>query len=311
MISDTDSPDENGSSDSGDEPPAKRRTVGIESRRERYTEALYSACIANDTAVVKAILDACPCLVNSDQLHAAVYSGSLGAVECFLERGVLVDARNEFQDTPLYTAVRCRGDRTAMTRLLLDHGADVNARDVGNSTPLIAAVLFDCPLETVALLILRGADVCACDNQDRTPLHHSLMGHAADYACYHAQEAKYHLAITELLLKAGADANAHQELVSTTPLFGARTPEMASLLLTGGADPDALDKFGRPALPRGKFPGVADEFIRIASTFAHAQHPRLGVASPAGLIAGFGWVTEYIVRIALPRWPGDTEPVLR
>ena len=55
-------------------------------------------------------------------------------------------------------------------RLLIDHGADVKARDDTGSTPLHMASASGIP-ELVQLLIEHGADVRGQDRSNRTPLH--------------------------------------------------------------------------------------------------------------------------------------------
>ena len=55
-------------------------------------------------------------------------------------------------------------------KLLLEHGADVTARDESQSTPLhLASSLGNSGV--VQLLIKHGADVTAIDGNHRTPLH--------------------------------------------------------------------------------------------------------------------------------------------
>lgn len=57
-----------------------------------------------------------------------------------------------------------------LVKLLIDSGADVNARDESHSTPLHMASLSG-SAESVQLLIENGADVTAQDQSNRTPLH--------------------------------------------------------------------------------------------------------------------------------------------
>ena len=57
-------------------------------------------------------------------LYAAVESGNVAMVEMLLEAGADPNARRERQDTPLFPA-----PNVAIVELLLKHGADLHARD--------------------------------------------------------------------------------------------------------------------------------------------------------------------------------------
>lgn len=74
-----------------------------------------------------------------------------------LDRGADVNARDKDGKTALMIAVLREDTETAA--LLLDRGADVNAVDDEGGTALVLAVMSYCRRETVALLIDRGADV--------------------------------------------------------------------------------------------------------------------------------------------------------
>lgn len=74
-----------------------------------------------------------------------------------VEAGADVNARNWRKLTPLHRAVRA--GRIGYVRFLLDHGADVNAVDVAGDTPLSRAVTQAERLPVAELLIQRGADL--------------------------------------------------------------------------------------------------------------------------------------------------------
>ena len=87
-------------------------------------------------------------------------------------------------------------------RLLIDHGADVNALDYSHSTPLHMASSQGV-LGAVQLLIRHGADVNAQNETNLTPLHRaSLLGDVQ---------------IVQLLIDHGADVTA-KDWIHKTPL---------------------------------------------------------------------------------------------
>ncbi|KJX98378.1 hypothetical protein TI39_contig415g00015 [Zymoseptoria brevis] len=76
------------------------------------------------------------------------------------------------RDSPLHMAAR-RGSQK-IVQMLLQHGADINARDAQSMTPLTLAILQN--HEAVAsILLARGADVLALDHQQRSALHLAVL----------------------------------------------------------------------------------------------------------------------------------------
>ena len=72
-----------------------------------------------------------------------------------------------YGDTPLHYAVS--SGHTEIAELLIDAGADLEAKNPAVGTPLLFAVLQG-HKEVVELLIAEGADVNAKDIADRTPV---------------------------------------------------------------------------------------------------------------------------------------------
>ena len=54
--------------------------------------------------------------------------------------------------------------------MLIEKGANVNAKNNYGSTPLLFALKNKCSFETIQLLIDKGADVNAKDNNNKTPI---------------------------------------------------------------------------------------------------------------------------------------------
>ncbi|XP_042882906.1 adhesion G protein-coupled receptor L2-like isoform X2 [Penaeus japonicus] len=113
-------------------------------------------------------------------LSDAVKVGSLERVSRLLEQGVQVDARDKQGWTPLHNAANSGNEE--LVRLLLTHGADVNAKDYQyGRTPLHLAVWSGKKREAQSLLIA-GANVNAKDNYGSTPVQLATIQHFHDVA---------------------------------------------------------------------------------------------------------------------------------
>lgn len=151
-------------------------------------------------------------------LHAAASGGRAEVVRLLLEHGADTNARSAVENTPLHAAANAE-----VAQLLLDAGAEVDVRDAyQQQTPLFRAAYFGRP-DVVQVLIAHGADVNARDNQGKAPLHNCLYVSAQDAT----------LNIITALVEAGADPNA-LDAAGQTPLDGYRQPEMKKHLRTLG-----------------------------------------------------------------------------
>lgn len=102
-----------------------------------------------------------------DELVDAAFLEDLDDVRCLLAQGANPDARDEEQRTPLMLAV-AEGHRE-MVRALLEAGADPNLRDQDGWSALDVAVARKM-IEIAWLLVQFGADVNASDDLHRSPL---------------------------------------------------------------------------------------------------------------------------------------------
>jgi len=163
-------------------------------------------------------------------LHYAISCGMLGvATFLIVEHSQDVNARGFFSDrTPLHIASR-HGD-VELAQVLLEHGAEIDARDIGGETPIFLAS--ECEhVELVQFLLKQGADAEA--RKDEMDL--SLLEDALVSGC---------IEVARVLLEHGVDANA-QNKRGQTPLFKASEwgkPAAARLLLSYGADVKARCK---------------------------------------------------------------------
>ena len=100
------------------------------------------------------------------ELRVAALLIQKGIAELLVDKGADIEAKNNGGYTPLDSAVG--SNSIDMTRLLIEKGADINTRSNAGSTPL-----HDVPSCDIAqLLIENGADIDAKDKDGWTPLHH-------------------------------------------------------------------------------------------------------------------------------------------
>jgi ankyrin repeat protein len=101
-------------------------------------------------------------------LHFACYFGQPEAIRILLKAAAKTDAvaRNPMQVMPLHSAASARN--LEGVRLLLQHGAPVNARQQGGWTPIHASAQ-NGDRAMVELLLQHGADRSAANDQGQTP----------------------------------------------------------------------------------------------------------------------------------------------
>ena len=140
-------------------------------------------------------------------------------VQALLDHGADVTARDNTRSTPLHLA--SAREPPAIVQLLIEHGADVNVPDGNHKTPLHLAMRGH--LETARLLIERGAYVNALDGDHSTPLH--------------LASSILRLEIMRLLIERGADINA-RDGSDKTPLhlvsYSVSTESVVQLLTRHG-----------------------------------------------------------------------------
>ena len=154
-------------------PPAKNEVLHEVIRRAPPTDA-YEACLVGDLARAKGFLDKEPNAVREERLgwtllHAAAYSGNVELVKLLISRGADIDAitNTKYKNTPLQTAMLT--GQSAVARVLVEAGADVNHRQWEGFTVLHdAARQGDADL--VRFFIKRGADVNARTIRGETPV---------------------------------------------------------------------------------------------------------------------------------------------
>ncbi len=173
-------------------------------------------------------------------LHRAASAAKREMVQLLIDHGADVNASGEGGYTPLHAAAR-QGN-SDIIQLLIDHKADVNAADQKGLTPLLTAVSSDkMDLDIVKILLAHGANIEAQVTEDwdsRKFRGYRAIGFAINLN---------HFDLLQLLLANHANPNAGwkpSDNSSMTPLYlamarsGSDHAETVECLLDHGADPN-------------------------------------------------------------------------
>jgi ankyrin repeat protein len=147
-------------------------------------QAVLAAIEQGDRAELSRLLEADPQVLADEfwaetpPLVVAVKTGMPAIVEALLQHGVDVNGRDSTGCTALHYAVD-EGVPVETPALLLDVGADVMLRcGFSNSTPLHVAAGAN-NAQAVGLLLRHGADVNALDSEQATPVFHAARNGCA------------------------------------------------------------------------------------------------------------------------------------
>jgi len=213
--------------------------------RDAANKALFEMAGFAPLIIVMKSPSPLPPLNREDWIH----TDEDATVKLLLQHGASLDARNETGATPLIWAATFGHD--SAVRLFLKHGAKVDARDTSGATALIDAAcecaIIDMPetYKSMKLLLDHGAQVDARDKSGRTALMDATI----------AGRTKN----MRLLLDHAADLNARDNDGNTPLLLSAGagytssaaviyTVEPIKLLLSHGANIEDRDKRGNTPL---------------------------------------------------------------
>lgn len=201
------------------------------------TNELIAAVKSGTVQQVKTLLQTTADINASDQqeataLHYAVRRGDLQIVRALLESHADPNAGDDHAATPLHVAA-LKG-RATIAGYLLINKADPNAADVDGWTPLHLAALQG-HHDVIKTLLTSGADVNAADNDGWTPLH--------------AAAIKGRQEVINTLVQYGADVDAADVTGATALHFAARkgNDDAVRVLLRLGADTGVVDNQGQTA----------------------------------------------------------------
>ena len=159
-------------------------------------------------------------LAVSGRHNPSFHESNYHVIKMLLDAGANVNARNESGGTALMIAVSHRHPETI--RLLLNAGANVNAKDDEGHTALMSAVHSENP-ETIKLLLDAGADATVQAKDGETALTALLSKYNFGYP-------RNRVPIIKLLVDAGADINAQgPDSGHLSETFNGRTPLMMAV----------------------------------------------------------------------------------
>jgi ankyrin repeat protein len=149
----------------------------------------FEACGVGDTAEIARQLKRDPKLATTwhpagfSPLHLAAFSGVPAAVQLLLDHGAEINARarSKFKNTPLQAALLAGQFATA--KLLLERGADPLVRQALGFTPLHEAALLG-RRDLVDLFLGAGAEINSRSDDGRTAVTEALRGKHPELADY-------------------------------------------------------------------------------------------------------------------------------
>lgn len=222
-------------------PPVDPRLAGFLTSIRSEPPSSVAKAIAASPEFVKAAD-----LGGSTPLHHAAGFASLETMTLLLDKGADVNAKNRRNSTPLHWAIHDE----AKVRLLLSRGAAVNARNVEGHTPLYLATGLGNGNAVTQLLLEKGADPAIAAANGQT----SLMRAAA----------RGDVAALRMLVAKHADVNTRNGAGETALMFAATngSPDAVRFLLDNGADARARSKRSETALGNAGTAGV-EETVRM------------------------------------------------
>jgi len=166
-------------------------------------------------------------------LHESILSNKPNCANVLIDKGADLNAKDTDGKTPLIWALE--NGQIEVAKLLIEKGAEVHAKNRYGYTPLILAIRND-HNEIAKLLIEKGAELNEKNTYGYTPLILASKCGIFEYA--------------KLLIEKGAEVNA-KDIDGWTPIMFASSYghiEVAKLLIEKGAEVNAKNKYGSTPL---------------------------------------------------------------
>lgn len=157
-------------------------------------------------------------------IHDAIFEGDIDRVRSILNNGIDIEAKNCDGDTPFLTCCTYR-PLIEIMNLLVDYGADIDARNINGESSLSIAVNRK-KIAVIDFLLNKNAEINVVSDDGQTPLFRAIY--------------KNQLAYAKEMLRRGADPslNPSNPESGTSLLWAAGTGdlELVKMLVDCGAD---------------------------------------------------------------------------
>ena len=268
--------------------------------------ALVTAVRSSSRATVSPLLAANRALVTatdaagSTLLHHAAAFGTIDTMALLLDEGANINAKNRRGSTPLHWAIHDE----AKVSLLLARGAAVNARQVEGRTPLYQAASLGGAAPIVRMLLAKDADPNIAIANGRTPLM--------------AAAGRGDVETMTLLLDAKAKVDVKNGAGETALILAAGdgNPHAVRLLLDRGADARARTKRNETALGNASTAGNEETVKLLLDRDAEVNVRNIRGYSPLMLAASSDAIPTGVVKLLLASgadvsFTGDYEETAR
>ncbi|MFC2594629.1 MAG: ankyrin repeat domain-containing protein, partial [Fretibacterium sp.] len=207
------------------------------SRRAELLEALASSGAPVDQ----------PSGLGMTALMVAAASGNVEGIRSLLALSADVKLKDADGMTALTHSVLARDWNAQAAELLIEGGADIEARTLKDTTPLMEAA-YHGNAPAARLLLDAGARADAQDRIGWTPLHFAAKNERG-------------LDVLTILIAATAETTDQPDMGGTSPLMVAaasNNPKAVTALLKAGADPRRTDDTGRNSLDYARLKNAAE-----------------------------------------------------
>jgi ankyrin repeat protein len=221
----------------------------------------------------------------STALHHAAGYGPVANVELLINNGADVNAKNLRGSTPLHWAIHDE----AKVRLLLSKGAGINAKQAQGRTPLFLAAMLGNSVPTMSLLLADGADPNLASANGQTAL---MMA-----------SSRGNLDAMRLLIDKRAEVNARDGAGETALMFASTSGDAGAvrLLIEKGADVKVKSKRNETALGFAGTAGVQESVELLLARGAEVNVRNFRGYSPLMFAASSDKTPAGIIRLLLDK----------